>query len=287
MSEDKNCYEINQKGRDYVVLIDLLDNELIIKCINKSSGDFFSSKKYKLEDLHSMNKYFRIADNIKEIQSLLNSAIEQTKIGLLEDFNQMTIFFYLMLGLEQNTIAFTLIKGKDNFTVKNSILKELRNYRDEKNYLETLENIIEKIEGENYLIKQKAIILSERLKKLNIESDKLKKESLLLKENNDLLRKENMKLMEYKKKYETVIRTPFKSESEFKGEMKIANVADEFFCCKKRKEENKSENIKNYDKLDLNYIDPNNDDDNNMNIIDNDNYENESENSVEIKVAFG
>ena len=64
---------------------------------------------------------------------------------------------------------------------KNSILKELINLRDNDNYLETLEKIIEKIEGENYILKQKALILSEHIKKLNIESEELKKESLILK----------------------------------------------------------------------------------------------------------
>ena len=112
MEGDKNGYEVKQNGKDYIVLIDLIENKLIIKCLNKSTGDFFSSKNYELEDLRMMNKYFRITDNIKEIQSLLNTAIEKVKMGLLEDFTQMTIFFYLMLGLDENTIAFPLIKEK-------------------------------------------------------------------------------------------------------------------------------------------------------------------------------
>jgi hypothetical protein len=65
-----------------------------------------------------MNKYFRISENIKEIQSLLNNDIEKAKIGLLEDFNQMTIFFYLILGIEENIIAFPLIKEKKEIEKK-------------------------------------------------------------------------------------------------------------------------------------------------------------------------
>ena len=124
METEKKGYEVKQNGKDYIVVIDLIDNKLIIKCLNKSTSDFFSSKNYFLNDLHAMNKYFRIADNIKEIQSLLNSAIEKVKIGLLEDFNQMTIFFYLMLGVDENTIAFPLIK--ENNIPKKSIISELR-----------------------------------------------------------------------------------------------------------------------------------------------------------------
>ena len=97
MTDENDGYEVNQKGKDYIVLIDLIDSNLIIKCINKTSGDLFSSRNFSLSQLQAMNKYFHKAKNITEIQTLLNSAIEKAKIGLIEDFNQMTIFFYLIL----------------------------------------------------------------------------------------------------------------------------------------------------------------------------------------------
>ena len=111
MENSKKGYEVKQNGKDYILLIDIINNKLIINCFNKSTGYNFSSKKYKLEDLHSINKYFLISNNLKEIQSLLNIAIEKTKIGLLEDVHQLTItlFFYLMLGVEENTITFPLL----------------------------------------------------------------------------------------------------------------------------------------------------------------------------------
>ena len=111
MENSKKGYEVKQNGKDYILLIDIINNKLIIKCINKSTGYIFSSKKYELKDLHSINKYFLISNNLKEIQSLLNIAIEKTKIGLLEDVHQLTItlFFYLMLGVEENTITFPLL----------------------------------------------------------------------------------------------------------------------------------------------------------------------------------
>ena len=174
MEGDKKGYEVKQNDKDYIVLIDHNENKLIIKCLNKSSGDFYSSKNYELNDLRTMNKYFRIADNIKEIQSLLNTAIEKVKIGLLEDFNQMTIFFYLMLGVDENTIAFPLIKEKN--IKQKSLLSQLKNSRLNPNYLETLENAVEKIEGENYIIKRETKMLKEEIKKLYMESNELRKE---------------------------------------------------------------------------------------------------------------
>ena len=225
METEKKGYEVKQNGKDYIVLIDLEDNKLIIKCLNTSTNDYFSSKNYILNDLHTMNKYFRIADNIKEIQTLLNTAIEKVKIGLLEDFNQMTIFFYLMLGVDENTIAIPLIK--ENQFTKKSIISELRNDRLNPNYLETLESVVEKIEGENYEIKKETNMLKEEIKKLYMESNELKKESMQLKEDNDSLREQNKKLLEFKKKYESSMSTPFKSDSEFQGEMQISTVIDE------------------------------------------------------------
>ena len=196
MEGDKNGYEVKQNGKDYIVLIDLIENKLIIKCLNKSTGDFFSSKNYELEDLRMMNKYFRITDNIKEIQSLLNSAIEKVKMGLLEDFTEMTVFFYLMLGFDENTIAFPLIKEKKIETKTFNNDSDINNSRLNENYLESLEK-------ENYAIKKEKNILKEEIKKLNMESNELKKEKDLLKEDNELLRELNQKLLEYKRKYES------------------------------------------------------------------------------------
>ena len=72
MEADKNGYEVKQNGKDYIVLIDLIENKLIIKCLNKSSGDFFSSRNYELEDLRAMNKYFCI-NNINEFKIYKNN----------------------------------------------------------------------------------------------------------------------------------------------------------------------------------------------------------------------
>ena len=186
MENENKGYEVKQNGKDYIVLVDLQEMKLMIKCLNKSTEDLFSSKNYDIEDLHAMNKYFRIADNIKEIQFLLNTAIEKVKIGLLEDFNQMTMFFYLMLGVDENTIAFPLIKIAN--LGKNNITEDKKNSRLSPNYLEELENTMERIEGENYIIKRESDMLKEKIKKLYIQSNELKKESMKLKQDNNSLR---------------------------------------------------------------------------------------------------
>ena len=94
--------------------------------------------------------------------------------------------------------------------------------------METLENIVEKIEGENYKIKKETNILKEEIKKLHMQSNELKRESQLLKEDNDSLREQNQKLMEFKRKYESCMSTPFKGESE----MQISYVIDEIIIGK-------------------------------------------------------
>ena len=160
MENRKNGYEVKQNGKDYEVLIDINEEKLIIKCLNKSTGDYFSSKNYELEDLRVMNKYFRVSDSIKEIQTLLNSAIEKVKMGLLEDFTQITIFFYLMLGLDENTIAFPLIKEKNILTNLPGSESAQNNPKFNNNYVVSLEN-------ENILMKKEKNLLKEEIKKLN------------------------------------------------------------------------------------------------------------------------
>ena len=281
MTDDISGYEINQKGKVYILLIDLQENDLMIKCVNKTSGDFFFSKKYNISDLHSINKHYHIYETIKEIQQLLNVAVEKAKIGLLEDFNQITIFFYLIFDLEETTMAFPLIK--DNTQNKNSNIKELNNLNDNDDYIKNLKDTINKLEEDNNNMNQKNITLIEQMKKLNIELTQLKNELTILKENNDILKTENEKLIEYKNKYEEIIKESDKNSSGFKDELKISSVINEIFCGKNQVKDIINENIKGKEKLNL--YEHKNEGENDLNIIDNDNFENENEPSIENNIV--
>ena len=277
MADDINGYEINHKGKDYILLIDLQENNIIIKCINKPSGDFFFSKKYNITCLHSMSKFFQIYENIKEIQTLLNNTIEKAKIGLLEDFNQLTIFFYLIFGLEENTIAFSL--NKESVQNQNSKINELNNLKDNNNDINNLKNIIDKLEKDYNSINQKNMIILEQMQKLNIELTQLKNESAILKEKNYILEIENEKLIEYKNLYEEIIQESNKGITRVKNELKISSIINEIFLGKNKINNNINENINGKEKLNSN--EQNNEEEINMNIIDNDNFENESEHGIE------
>ena len=274
MSKILNGFEINYEGKDYILLIDLQDNKLKIKCLNNLSGDFFSSKAYKTENLHSMNKCFRFTNNIEEIQTLLNNSIEKGKIGLLEDFEQITIFFNLISGDDEIIIGFSLMKQK--------IAKKNKSIRESKNLIDNKKIGIDIISKENCIKNQNELILTEQIKKLNEETEKLKNEIKLLKNENDLLRKENVELKDYKKKFEIIMMTPspLKKDTESEGKLKLSDDINE----DKNKDNiiniNKTEKGKENEKLNL--YEQNFEYDNNMNIIYNDNYENESENDKEI-----
>ena len=194
MENPKKGYEVKQNGKDYILLIDLISNKLIIKCIDKSTNYIFSSEKYGLKDLHTMNKYFLISNNLKEIQSLLNIAIEKTKIGLSEDIQKsiITIFFYLILGVEENTISFPLLKESN--IKKQPIISQLKNSKLNPKYVESLENTLKKLKVENNLILKESKMLKEEIKKLYMEINELKVETRKLREDNNLLR-EKIKLI--------------------------------------------------------------------------------------------
>ena len=257
MSKVKNGYEIHQNNKYYILLIDVQDDHIIFKCLNKFSGNIFFSKLYKIENLHKMSKYFRFFDNTKEIQTLLNNAIEKGKIGLLEDLDELTIFFYLISNSEENITAFTLLKQKN-------IKKKLKE--------KELNNIIEN----KNIVEQNTLKLTEQINKLNKEIDELKKEMKSLKEENNSLRKVNEEFKEYKKKYELLIKLQEEKKNEFKDKFQIYHEEIIIICDKKIK--NYIENNKEIG------VELNNEDENNLNIIYNDNYENESENEKEANV---
>ena len=280
MSEVRNGYEINLKGKYYILLIDLNDDELIIKCNNKFSGDFFYSEKYDIEEIHRRSKFFKISDNIQQIQTILNKSIEEGKFGLLEDYDQITLLFYLKSDVGENTIAFSLFKERKIRI--NSKGKDSR----KNNYWNNLEEKIQILEEKNHEIIQKLITINKEIEALTQENDEIKKESQILKEDNDLLRKENEQLKEYKNKYESITQKSLNFEQEFKDKIN-SDIND----LKYNKDINIDTGI-NKEEEKLNIKELNNEEDNNMNIINSNNdYENMSEhekeinqiNSVEIK----
>ena len=279
MEECINSYEINQKGKDYILLLDLQENNILIKCINKSTGCIFLSKIYNLSDLNLINKNFKVYKNIKEIQSLLNNAVEKAKIGLLEDFNQLTIFFYLIFDLEENIIAFSLNKE----SAQNSEKKELNNSNDNNDEINNSKFLLDKLEKEYNTINQTNIILMEQMQKLNTEITQLKNESDTLKEKNDILKSENEKLMEFKNKYQESMQSSCNNNIRFKNKLNISSVINEIFLGKNNMNNKINENINGKENLNLN--EANNEEENNMNIIDNDNFENESEHEIKNNIS--
>ena len=278
MSEVKNGFVIEQIDKTYILLIDLDGEHLLIKCINKLTKELFSSKRFTIVDIHKMNKSFTFADNIKQIQILLNVTIENGKIGLLEDDAQITIFFYLSLDNEENIVAFPLMKQKN--ILKKFKNKEIRNIYENNNYSKILEKTIKKLEDDNNDNNKKIVSLNEQINELKIENDELKKELKLLKEDNNILRKENEDFKEYKHMYELITQNESNDKIEFKGEMLVCHEIEETIYNKVIKFENKDE-----EKRILKIAKPNqknSEEENNMNIIYNDYYESENEKEMNI-----
>lgn len=269
MSKILNGFEINYEGKEYILLIDIQEDKLKFKCLNNLSGDYFSSKAYKIDNLHSMNKCFRFTNDIEEIQTLLNNSIEKGKIGLLEDLDQISIFFNLNNGDDEIIIGFSLMKQK--------LAKKNKSIRESKNLKENRNNDMGTIPKENGLKNQDELVFTEQIKKLNEEIEELKKENKSLKEENDLLKKDKEELKDYKKKYETLLisPSPLKKDNESEGNLKINYDANEDKVNDNIINSNKIENDKENEKSNL--FEQNLENDNNMNIIYNDNYENESE----------
>ena len=238
MSKVKNGYEIHQNNKDYILLIDLKDDALIFKCLNKLSKNIFSSKLYKIENLHTMSKNFRYFDNIKDMQIFLNNAIEKGKFGLLEDLDELTIFFYLTSSFEENIIAFSLLKKKN---IKKKLKEKKLNNEEEKK-----------------IIEQNTLKLKDEINKLNKEIQELKIEKESLKEENNSLNKENEEFKKYKEKYELLIKTLEENSNEFKEKFQIFHE-EIIIICNKNIADNRNDNKEIG-------IEDNNEDENNMNI---------------------
>ena len=75
--ETEKCFTIlSDKNKRFILIIKIIKSnlEIIIKTINEIPNAYYQ-KKYKLEELISINKYFKLCETIGEAYQVINERI--------------------------------------------------------------------------------------------------------------------------------------------------------------------------------------------------------------------
>ena len=234
---DTRIFKLKQDGKEYIISLSIVEYYVRISGQEnlKKDGNYFESD-FSLSDLSKINRYFLIMHSIEEAQIELIKAIEKQKVGIELTNNILKIIFYMAIGTDNIIVKIPLAKRDFNYNIiKNpeeiepfsgNLLKNRGNYPEDEERINFLEKNNENLKKSQYNIMieiQKLLSITEKLKKetnllfeenakLNVRLQFIKKENFernlevnALKEEEHALNEENIKLQNYNKDLEKIL----------------------------------------------------------------------------------
>ena len=223
-------FKLNQDRKEYILSISIYEDYIRLSCQENigKSGNYYETD-FNLNDLTEINRYFLIMTSIYEAQNELIKAIEKQKVGLELGNNLLNVLFYLIIGTDNIILKLPLAKrdkayNRINFPEEQEPftgdihLKNKGNYPEDENRiiniekcnqdlkesqngliddLQNLLDITEKLKKETSFLYEENAKLNTRLRKIQKENFERNLEVSNLKEEEQLLNDENIKLRNY------------------------------------------------------------------------------------------
>ena len=231
-------FKLRQEGKEYIISLSIIGEFVRIsgqEYLGKESN--FYETEFSLADLSSINRYFLIMNSIQEAQNELIKAIEKQKVGIEFNKDVLKVIFYIVIGTDKiifklplarrDNIYKRIKKPEEQEPFSGTIqLKNRGNYPEDEQRISILEKNNEQLKISQYnLITdiQKLLELSEKLKKetnllyeenakLGVRLQQIQKENYernievdVLKDEEQALNEENIKLRNYNEDLEKVL----------------------------------------------------------------------------------
>ena len=177
--EIKESFEIRQEDKNYILNINIINQEIILNILNKND----LMKEYEInltfDELKIIHKIFFTFSSSKDFIDFIKTTVEKNKIFIKKNKeSQMIIELIVEYLYKQNIIKFELNQKKINFElISQDLYKKFDNISEmyknlEMNYKKVIEEN-KKIKEENNKIKEDNIILIQEIQKLNYRICKL------------------------------------------------------------------------------------------------------------------
>ena len=185
-------FKLNQDGKEYILSLSIYEDCIRLTCQeNKGiSGNYYETN-YTLNELCEINRFFIIMNSLYEAQNELIKAIEKQKIGIELGQNSLNLIFYLIIGTDNILLKLPLAKRDKSYKrvripedqepfTGDVHLKNKGNYPEDERRIITLEKY-------NDQLKQSQSALIDGVQNLMDVTEKLKKETSILYEENSKL----------------------------------------------------------------------------------------------------
>ena len=223
-------FKLNQDGKEYILIISIYEDYIRLSCQENfgKSGNYYETD-FNLNDLCEINRYFLIMSSIYEAENELIKAIEKQKVGIEIGNNLLNVIFYLIIGTDNVLLKFPLarrdkayktikfpeeqepftgdihLKNKGNYPEDENRIINIEKYNQDLkqsqieliNDMQNLLDITEKLKKETSFLYEENSKLNTRLRTIQKENNDRNLEVNLLKEEEHILNDENIKLKNY------------------------------------------------------------------------------------------
>ena len=231
-------FKLNQEGKEYILSTSIYENYIKLTCQENigRSGNYYETN-YTLNELCEINRFFYIMNSLYEAQNELIKAIEKQKIGIEIGQNSLNLIFYLIIGTDNILLKLPLakrdksyqrvripeeqepftgdvqLKNKGNYPEDERRINTLEKYNDELKQSQTalidgVQNLMdttEKLKKETSILYEENAKLNTRLKEIQKENFERNLEVDTLKQEEQMLNEESIKLKNYNTELEKLL----------------------------------------------------------------------------------
>ena len=231
-------FKLNQEGKEYILSTSIYENYIKLTCQENigRAGNYYETN-YTLNELCEINRFFFIMNSLYEAQNELIKAIEKQKIGIEIGQNTLNLIFYLIIGTDNILLKLPLaqrdksyqrvtipeeqepftgdiqLKNKGNYPEDERRINTLEKYNDELKQSQTalidgVQNLMdatEKLKKETSILYEENAKLNTRLKEIQKENFERNLEVNNLKQEEQMLNEESIKLKNYNTELEKLL----------------------------------------------------------------------------------
>ena len=160
MESNVNLYKLNQKGKEYILKISIVGNNLRLSCKSLLNPTTNFTRNYSAENLKQLDKVFSFIQTPFEALELIDKTLKKQKVQVKEEVDIIKLNFFFESKENENPIELKATEENISTTTNNDFMSSYSyqnidtqySVSDNANYGNTSENYLQNIETTNNVI---------------------------------------------------------------------------------------------------------------------------------------
>ena len=160
MESNVNLYKLNQKGKEYILKISIIGNNLRLSCKSLLNPTINFTRDYSAENLKQLDKVFIFIQTPFEALELIDKTLKKQKVQVKEEVDIIKLNFFFESKENENPIELKATEENISTTTNNDFISSYSyqnidtqySVSDNANYENTSENYLQNIETTNNAI---------------------------------------------------------------------------------------------------------------------------------------